>query len=84
MKQAAVAFGLALMIGGCAAKEPPAPPPLRLAVKAPKPKPDAPARPTSADSRGAAVPGPGRDQSARKKRQVASVPDAGRRTLSLR
>jgi len=50
MKQAAVAFGFALMIGGCAAKEPPAPPPLRLAVEAPRPrpKPDAPARPTSA------------------------------------
>jgi type IV secretion system protein VirB9 len=50
MKQAAIAFGFALMIGGCAAKEPPAPPPLRLAVEAPRPrpKPDAPARPTSA------------------------------------
>jgi hypothetical protein len=44
MKQAAVAFGLALMIGGCAAKEPPAPP-LRLAVEAPKPE----SPPTSAE-----------------------------------
>jgi hypothetical protein len=37
------------MIGGCAAKEPPAPPPLRLAVKAPKPKPESPPPSTSAE-----------------------------------
>jgi type IV secretion system protein VirB9 len=49
MKQAAVAFGLGLMIGGCAAKEPPAPPPLRLAVEAPKPKPESPPPSTSAE-----------------------------------
>jgi type IV secretion system protein TrbG len=49
MKQAAVGFGLALMLAGCAAKEPPAPPPLRLAVEARKPKPESPPPRTSAE-----------------------------------
>jgi type IV secretion system protein VirB9 len=48
MKRAVVAVGLALSMGGCAAQAPPAPPPLKLAVEAPAPKPDAPPPPTAA------------------------------------
>ena len=49
MKRAVVAVGFALMMGGCAAHQPPAPPPLKLAVEAPAPKPESPPPPTSAE-----------------------------------
>ncbi len=50
MRRAVVVVGFALMMGGCAAHQPPAaPPPLKLAVEAPAPKPEAPSPPTSAE-----------------------------------
>jgi type IV secretion system protein TrbG len=49
MKRSVVAVSLALMMAGCAAQKPPAPPPLKLAVEAPAPKPEAPPPPTGAE-----------------------------------
>lgn len=47
MKEIVLAGALALIVSGCAAKQPPAPPPLNLAVLA-SPKTEAPAPPTAA------------------------------------
>jgi type IV secretion system protein TrbG len=49
MKRVVVAVGLTLMMGGCATQQPPAPPPLKLAVEALAPKPEAPPPPTGAE-----------------------------------
>jgi hypothetical protein len=47
MKQIVLAGALALIVSGCAAKQPPAPPPLNLAVPTP-PKTEMPPPPTAA------------------------------------
>jgi type IV secretion system protein VirB9 len=47
MKRVVVAVGLALMMGGCGAQQPPAPPQVKLTVEAPKP--ETPPPPTGAE-----------------------------------
>ena len=49
MKRSLAPTALALMMGGCAAHQPPIPPPVKLAVEAPLPKPEAPPPPTSSE-----------------------------------
>jgi len=49
MKRSVVAVSLALLVGGCATQHPTAPPPLKLAVEAPVPKPEAPPPPKGAE-----------------------------------
>jgi type IV secretion system protein TrbG len=49
MTRSVIAVSLALMVGGCAAQHPTTPPPLKLAVEAPAPKPEAPSPPTGAE-----------------------------------
>jgi hypothetical protein len=49
MKRSVIAVPLALMVGGCVAQRPTAPPPPKLAVEAPAPKPEAPPPATGAE-----------------------------------
>jgi P-type conjugative transfer protein TrbG len=49
MKRSVVPIVVALMMGGCVAQKPPTPPPLKLAVEAPSPKPEALPPPTGAE-----------------------------------
>jgi type IV secretion system protein VirB9 len=49
MKRVVVAVGLALMMGGCGARQSPAPPQVKVAVEAPARKPEAPPPPTGAE-----------------------------------
>src|SRR5216683_1837718 len=49
MKRVVVAVGLALMMGGCGARQSPAAPQVKVAVAAPPPKPEAPPPPTGAE-----------------------------------
>ena len=49
MKRVVVAVGLALMMGGCGARQSPAPPQVKVAVEAPGRKPEAPPPPTGAE-----------------------------------
>ena len=85
MKRLLAIVGVALMLGGCAAKQAPAPPAPKVVFEVSPKREAAPPAPTSAQILGAQTPrGPRGGMATPRERQVADLPDVRLCALSVR